>query len=65
MPHRNADSERTLSMGNDIIGKVLSVILSQWLNFPMDPGCNSFIQYCHRRTGRGGGGAGGGGSLST
>ena len=31
MSHSNAASERTFSMGNNI-GKVLSVILSQWLN---------------------------------
>ena len=30
-PYSNAASERTFSMGNNI-GKVLSVILSQWLN---------------------------------
>ena len=31
MTHSNAASERTFSMGNNI-GKVLSVILSQWIN---------------------------------
>ena len=31
MPHSNAASEGTFSMANNI-GKVLSVILSQWLN---------------------------------
>ena len=40
----NAASERTFSKGNNIIGKILSVILSQWLHFPIYPGCNSFIQ---------------------